>query len=392
MSSSKRNIILIFLAIIIFALLLFSPKIIGLFEPCTKHVEYQGEVVIVKGLKAKLGKKIDDIELGEIKINKEKYRDASDRLQQLDMLQYSICKQLRNMEESKQRTELEKKYIELLMKILKTATHPETAIEEKKISILLFKDRVHLGDNVFSREGGMVFPSQDKPTIDKNEEVVYYNKENKVFYTYFGTTTGVQFIESAFREHYEKLNLEAYKHIFAGSVTEVEKETYKGSSVQIDPKTLLIWKQGMGNFYDKIAAIARTKSINIFKEFMIQNIDPRNKVITRAFVRMEGFHGGRRSGQLDNIDLLINDQRYPIEFKYDAPRNEEFIEIELKNIQNLNIKNPGRNTIISIVVLPYQEEYPLPPPDSEFVKMGPAHFRDVEIGNVNLLIEYMNGK
>ncbi len=261
----------------------------------------------------------------------------------------------------------------------------ESAFTEKNIPV--FSSRVHLGDNVFSRQGGMVFPSQDEPTISRNEDVVYYHKDTKNFSTYFGATTGAQFIAKVFGDYYKNFNLDAWENVVASSKAEATPLSYEGSFIQIDSATVLSWHKGQGNFYDKTAAIARTRSVNIFKELINQGVDPRKIKVTKAWLRLNGFHGGRRKGQSDNLYLLIDSNRYPVEFGSDASRNEEFLEVEIEP-EKLDCCNPSRNTIISLVVLPYQEQLPIPPPDLlNYKKIGPAHFRDVEIGNVNLVLQ-----
>lgn len=266
-----------------------------------------------------------------------------------------------------------------------TIVKTEPAFSEKIIPV--FNNRVHLGDNVFSRQGGMVFPSQDEPTIDRNEDVVYYHKDTKKFSTYFGATIGAQLIAEIFGNYYKKYNLDAWEHIVAGSVKNIKPLNYKGSFVQIDDDTILTWKEKKGNFYDSIGAIARTRSINVFKELMNQGVDPRKVQITKAWIRLNGFHGGKRRKQSDNVDLLIDNMRFPVTFLSNNFRNEEFIEVDIDPAK-LNCCNPSNNTIISVVVLPYQEQLPVPPPNINYhKKIGPAHFRDIEIGSVQLILQ-----
>ncbi len=260
----------------------------------------------------------------------------------------------------------------------------EKAFGEK--SIPLFIERVHLGDNVFSRVGGMVFPSQDQPTISKNEDIVYYDKETGQFSTYFGATTGVQFIAAVFKDYYKAFNLGAWKHVVAEREETTLPDEYDGASVQIDFDTVLRWEKGKGNFYDRVAAVARTRSINVFNELMKIGVDPRNNQVTSAWIRMSGFHGGKRRGQSDNMDILIDNQRYLVNFQSHRPRNEEFIEVPI-NILQIDPANPIKNTIFSIVVLPYQEQLPVPPPSEKLESIGPAHFRDIEIGEIQLVLQ-----
>lgn len=257
-----------------------------------------------------------------------------------------------------------------------------------EIKIPLFTGAEHLGDNTFHYDGGNVDPKHDAPTSTNVEDIIYYDKQTKQFSTEFGLTTGVKFLAGVFQDYYSKFNLDAWKHIFAMSKSDLKQSDvqYSGSFVQIDTDIVLVWRENQGNFYHKKAIIGRTKGINLFASIMDQGIDPRKVKINRVWIRLKGFHGGRRKGQDDNVDFLVGDNRYNVKFIRDLGRNEEFIELELKST-HLNINDPSKITIFSIVVLPYQEQLPLPPPDSKYQQTGPAHFRDVEIGSVKLVLQ-----
>ncbi|MCP4702111.1 MAG: hypothetical protein GY862_35415 [Gammaproteobacteria bacterium] len=62
-------------------------------------------------------------------------------------------------------------------------------------------------------------------------------------FTYFGKTTGVQFIAASFRKYYKEFNLDAWKHVVALTKEKFVQNGYKGSFVQIDFDTVLIWKK-----------------------------------------------------------------------------------------------------------------------------------------------------
>lgn len=181
--------------------------------------------------------------------------------------------------------------------------------------------------------------------------------------------------------HYKPIlagyNLDAWSHIKAMNFRMTPG--YNGHLVQIDNHTSLIWKENEGNFYYRYAPFAWAVTLNLYKELMFLNIDPAVQKIKSVKLVITGFHGGKRREQDEQIELLINDKIYKIAFGTPEVRNEEVIVINISP-QDLII-SPTASMNFAIIVLPFHEKYPIPPPHSKYPQMGPAHFRDIEIGD-----------
>lgn len=84
---------------------------------CEKFVDYTGYKVDMSGLQTKIGNEAD-ASVGSITIDP-KFREASKKLQELDLLQYRICEQLKNMPDSPEKQKLQQDYIKHLMEMHK---------------------------------------------------------------------------------------------------------------------------------------------------------------------------------------------------------------------------------------------------------------------------------
>lgn len=95
-----------------------------LFNRCQKHITYQGDMLKITGFKAQVDESV--VELGDIAIDSEAYREASEQLQKLDINQYTICQQINALPNRSSQEELRVKYINLLFEFQSIATNPES--------------------------------------------------------------------------------------------------------------------------------------------------------------------------------------------------------------------------------------------------------------------------
>ena len=87
----------------------------GMAQKCTKFVDYQTKVVDTKGLNMQLfGQPVG---VGATNVSTLQ-RPVSDKLQQLDLMQYNICEQLKNIKSTFQRDQAQMQYSNLLMKMM----------------------------------------------------------------------------------------------------------------------------------------------------------------------------------------------------------------------------------------------------------------------------------
>ena len=92
---------------------------------CLHAIKYQTNTINIKALKSKIGKNSDiDFNVGDISIDP-KYREANDKIQELDLLQYSICDQLNRMKDGYEKEKKRKEYVEALIEMIKIAKNPE---------------------------------------------------------------------------------------------------------------------------------------------------------------------------------------------------------------------------------------------------------------------------
>lgn len=255
---------------------------------------------------------------------------------------------------------------------------------DKTYRIIIYKGNKHLGDNIFARVGGLSLPKWDDPLNQDETELIYYDKEEHTFLTRWGLPKSVQNIVNKYSILFSEVNLEAWKNIVASN--EIKTNKYKGHQIQVDDTTVLRWEESAGDFYYRYAVVARVETINLYERLMFLSYDPVGKELKSAKLILKGLHGSKRAGQPDNVELFIGDNSYALQFGSLFLRNEEVLKIEL-NPEHLKI-SPTESNIFGIVVLPFNEEYPLPPPDSSYKKRGPSHFRDIEVGDTFLELEF----
>lgn len=95
---------------------------------CAKHYTYNARKVDIKAITTSLKKEgieVADIGIGEIVIDP-KYVIASDKLQELDLLQYALCGQIQGVsKKSELREKLVEQYAKALSDMMKIAQSPE---------------------------------------------------------------------------------------------------------------------------------------------------------------------------------------------------------------------------------------------------------------------------
>ncbi len=260
----------------------------------------------------------------------------------------------------------------------------------KKPTVSIFDKRIHLGDNIFSRVGGKSLPTQDAPSNLFDSGIIRFDKESGIFKTNFGLPTHVQMIAGYYGKIFDKYNLKAWKNISEISLFPKYQLTYEGSTVKIDAYTTLIWvpnalHNGNHNFYDREAAIGITITKNIYKELKRINYSPEGRRLESVKFYFSGLHGSKRPEQPDNVELVVNQEVYKVPFKSLLTRNEEVVSILIKP-SSISLE-PEQPTMFTLVVLPFQEKYPIPPPEQKD-RRGPAHFRDIEIGECYIELQF----
>ena len=103
---------------------------------------------------------------------------------------------------------------------------------------------------------------------------------------------------------------------------------------------------------------------------------------------MSGFHGGRRKDQSDNVGLIVNNVPYKVAWGHPSIRSEERITIPIDD-SSIGLEG-SENTSITVIVFPYEEAFPRPPEGKNYPIKGPAHFRDIEIWDMGLVLHIDN--
>jgi len=254
--------------------------------------------------------------------------------------------------------------------------------------IIVFDKKTHLGDNDPASFGGTSSPFVGSPGIEQKALLLIYNKKEKNFISTNEFPAEVQKILGFYGRRYQEANLSAYKHVLGVKPSSHEGEQYPGSSVKIDSVTKLIWKENSGNFYREKAAVGITSTVNLFQYLKKNGFDPDKTKIKKAIFWYHGLHSGKRQGQPDNVEVVINGKIYPVKFSSNKVGKEEFVAVKILT-RSLNL-TPDSTNRFTIMVSPYQEKYPVPRTASEkYEKIGPGHFRDIELwkGVLELVID-----
>ena len=253
--------------------------------------------------------------------------------------------------------------------------------------IVIFNKKTHLGDNDQERFGATSSPFVEYPDAEQGAHLLIYNKKEKSFVSANGFPAEVQNLLNFYSGRYQGVNLSAYKHVLGVKPSGNEGEQYPGSSVQIDPSTKLVWVENAGNFYHEKAAVGITSTVNLFQYLKENGFAPDKTKIKKAIFWYHGLHSEKQQGQLDNVEVVINGKIYPVKFE-SSESGEEFVAVKIQS-RSLNL-TPDSINRFTIMVSPYQEKYPIPQPTAEkYKKVGPGHFRDIELwkGVLELVID-----
>lgn len=239
---------------------------------------------------------------------------------------------------------------------------------------------VHLGDNVYPNKWGMSHNPLHQ-TIFQPEVagLIYVDKENGQFRSGPDNPTvkGLEFLRE-YRSMLPFSDFSAYKHIVAYDGPEAEMPTVAkklvlsgdtDSYVWLGPTLLYYSKEGKGNFYERLAAVAVLRSLDFTLPFREKGVQFRKSSIDKVEFVVECYSGGKRVGQNHNFALFINGHIYDLVTKKRTMREKEAITIELdENHFDYNNEN-----VVGLFVLPWRESAPKDP----VTHLGPCHFRDI---------------
>lgn len=260
--------------------------------------------------------------------------------------------------------------------VLSSSPRATVDVRPTTLRIPVFEEQtVRLGDNIYSRFGGRDIPARDSPG-GPGKFIVYYDKADEAFQTYIGLPDLVQVVALRYGDYLKSVNLAAWKHVTQQPRAEAPP-AYDNAAVRIDSQTVLVWKANEGAFYDRVAAMAALQNINIYRELLRLGHAIESKDVEKVTFWCEGLHGGKRPDQPENIELIVDSTVIPIAFSSTATRQLENVHISIPR-EALNIRR-DKTVSIGVVVLPYQEIAPAPPPTWSGDRRGPAHFRDVEL-------------
>jgi len=96
-------------------------------QTCQKFVLYQERKVDVEGLKAAVtnSKVPITFDLGSVKIEPEKLRDSSEKIEQLDLAQFSACQAMNALPEGPERSEASKRWSNALIGLIQAVSGPK---------------------------------------------------------------------------------------------------------------------------------------------------------------------------------------------------------------------------------------------------------------------------
>ncbi|MEW8350661.1 MAG: hypothetical protein AB2689_21640 [Candidatus Thiodiazotropha taylori] len=250
--------------------------------------------------------------------------------------------------------------------------------------IVVFNQKTHLGDNDQASFGGTASPFMVQPGAEEKAHLLVYDKALESFESTNGFPTEIQRVLAHYGKQYQKVNLGAYKHVVGVSPSSESDETYQGNSVLIDSYTKLIWRENNGTYYHEKAPVGITSTVNLNKILSDYGYNNGDAKIKSASFIYHGLHSGKRHSQPDSVELVVNNKIFAVNFRSNSVREEERISIPIPP-EILNISETGTNRF-TLIVLPYQEKYPLPPPDSAYLHKGPGHFRDIELWEGKLTV------
>lgn len=147
---------------------------------CEKFVNYKNSTVDIAGIKARIGDKVD-AGIGTLKLDP-KFREVSEEIQKLDMVQYNICMNLEKMSQGEERTRQEQNYNAALINMYQKIVNP-SAIDQPITNEMKKQPQAQSGD---SKELGLIKRSGADVLIhlDIVKLITNFNPEKPVYVAY----------------------------------------------------------------------------------------------------------------------------------------------------------------------------------------------------------------
>lgn len=261
-------------------------------------------------------------------------------------------------------------------------------IDSKKIvSIdLLEESDIHLGDNIYPERYGV---SYNPMTMDIYPQpvtgVIFFDKANNVFLSDdTGPTQIGASLAALLDDYFQGIDFSAYEYVYAiNSFDENYTEligSYEGtpSLVNLGPTSLIADMELGGNYYRRYAAVGFTKSFSVVSALRNGGFQDGSSV--EASIILNTYHGGLRAGQEENFFVRVNEFESIIPSATEAMRDPAEIEISIP-IEHLNLNSSNH---LYMYVLPWIEDGPRLSGDPK--ANGPAHFRDVGIIDIEIVL------
>lgn len=100
---------------------------------CQRFFTYEKKNLNISGLSASIPKNtfVTSVSLGQLSIKPE-FEKVSERLQNLDLMQFSLCQEVANLDDGEKKQEIIAKIIDIKLEMMKMAQHPESYEEDLK--------------------------------------------------------------------------------------------------------------------------------------------------------------------------------------------------------------------------------------------------------------------
>lgn len=256
----------------------------------------------------------------------------------------------------------------------------------------IFSDHeIHLGDNIYPENWGY-YSNPLNQTIYKQgiPGLVYFDKDNGSFHPDESGATHVgQRLVTRTNNLIQGIDFSAHRTVRAfqgeGSVPEVLKayvernENHRFIRLGRSPTVLFYDESQPGDFYERYAAIGWASAFSVEPDLLKAGIELSQNDIKECTLLIECYHGGRRPGQKQNFVVRINDWEQHVNARSENLREKEVVRINVP-IQNLRLDEMNE---FMVFVLPWIEERPR----RDSASPGPAHFRDVVISRIQLVVE-----
>lgn len=101
---------------------------------CQRFFTYESRELNVSGLSATLPKETGSFSIGQISI-KPQYETVNEKIQNLDLLQFSLCQEVANLDSGPKKQQVIEKIIDLKLEMMLMAQNPEFYEEQLKKKI-----------------------------------------------------------------------------------------------------------------------------------------------------------------------------------------------------------------------------------------------------------------